>query len=111
MNLACDVFLDAHGWSGGNTTLEALNLDLPIVTTPGKYMRGRHSAAILKQLDLEDSIAESVDSWVQKASAYANDPALRKASAENIKAASNKAYRDPRVIEGLATSLVELYNK
>ncbi|MEC8051086.1 MAG: tetratricopeptide repeat protein, partial [Myxococcota bacterium] len=111
LNLACDVFLDAHGWSGGNTTLEALNLDLPIVTTPGKYMRGRHSAAILKQLDLEDSIAESVDSWVQKASAYANDPALRKASAANIKAASNKAYRDPRVIEGLATSLIELYNK
>ena len=46
LNIACDVFLDAHGWSGGNTTLEALNLDLPIVTTPGKYMRGRHSAAI-----------------------------------------------------------------
>ena len=66
LNLACDVFLDAHGWSGGNTTLEALNLDLPIVTTPGKYMRGRHSAAILKQLGLEDSIADSVDSWVQK---------------------------------------------
>ena len=111
LNLACDVFLDAHGWSGGNTTLEALNLDLPIVTTPGKYMRGRHSAAILTQLGLEDSIADSLEKWVQNASAYANDSALREASAANIKAASEKAYRDPRVIEGLAASLVEIYNK
>ena len=74
-------------------------------------MRGRHSAAILKQLGLEDSIADSLENWVQNASAYANDPALRKASAANIKAASDKAYRDPRVIEGLAASLVEMYNK
>src|SRR5581483_2966878 len=29
---ACDAMLDSIGWSGGNTTLEALAQDLPVIT-------------------------------------------------------------------------------
>ena len=31
----CDVVLDTPTWSGGNTTLEGLAHDVPIVTWPG----------------------------------------------------------------------------
>src|SRR5262249_24806576 len=43
----CDIVLDSIGWSGGNSTLEALAHDPPIVTITGSLMRGRHSMAIL----------------------------------------------------------------
>jgi protein O-GlcNAc transferase len=47
LNLASDIFLDTIDWSGGNTTLEAIALDLPVVTIPGEFRRSRHSFAIL----------------------------------------------------------------
>ena len=43
-----DVYLDSPRWSGGNTTLEAMAVGLPIVTLPGPLMRGRHTAGILR---------------------------------------------------------------
>ena len=45
---SADVFLDSIEWSGANTTLEALRWDLPVVTLPGRFMRGRHSSAVLE---------------------------------------------------------------
>ncbi|TAD89939.1 MAG: hypothetical protein EAZ99_08075 [Alphaproteobacteria bacterium] len=49
---AADVLLDVPHWSGGNSTLEALALGTPIVTTPGRFMRGRHTAGFLTLADL-----------------------------------------------------------
>lgn len=50
---ACDVALDSHAFSGGNTSLDALIMGLPLVTSPGEFMRGRQSSAMLKALGLE----------------------------------------------------------
>ena len=47
-----DVMLDSIGWSGNNSTLEALEHDLPVVTLPTGFMRGRHSFAILTRLGI-----------------------------------------------------------
>jgi predicted O-linked N-acetylglucosamine transferase (SPINDLY family) len=77
VNLAADVFLDRPEWSGGNTTLEAIACGLPVVTLPGTFMRGRHSAAILEQLDLSELIATSEDDYVAIATALGLDPLRR----------------------------------
>ncbi len=66
-----DVYLDSIGWSGGNTTLEALACDLPVVTMPTALMRGRHSAAILAQMDVRETIAPSLDGYVAIAASLA----------------------------------------
>ena len=47
-----DVLLDSVGWSGGNTTLEALAFDLPFVTLPGSFMRARHTHGIAAGLGM-----------------------------------------------------------
>ncbi|MBL8521618.1 MAG: tetratricopeptide repeat protein, partial [Betaproteobacteria bacterium] len=41
VNRLCDFMIDTLHWSGGNTTLDALASGLPVVTWPGKFMRGR----------------------------------------------------------------------
>src|SRR5258706_438371 len=52
----CDLMLDSIGWSGGNTTLEALAQDLPVVTFQGELMRGRVSAGILRMMGMPETI-------------------------------------------------------
>jgi len=53
---ACDVALDSHTFSGGNTSLDALIMGLPLVTSPGEFMRGRQSSAMLTALGLEHCV-------------------------------------------------------
>lgn len=53
---ACDVALDSYAFSGGNTSLDALMMGLPLVTSPGKFMRGRQSSAMLTALGLEHCV-------------------------------------------------------
>lgn len=65
LNLVSDIFLDTLSWSGGNTTLEAIACDLPIVTFPGEFMRGRHSYGILKMLGVTDTIAQSEAEYIE----------------------------------------------
>jgi protein O-GlcNAc transferase len=48
------IELDSIGWSGGNTSLQALFLGKPILTIRGQYMRGRHTSAMLDLLNLND---------------------------------------------------------
>ena len=80
----CDVFLDSLGWSGGNTTLESLPHDIPIVTMPGALMRSRHSAAILRAMGITETIADSIDDFFAIAVRLANSPDERQALRRKI---------------------------
>jgi protein O-GlcNAc transferase len=97
----CDVFLDSIGWSGGNTTLESLVNDLPIVTLPGPTMRSRHSAAILQRMGIADTVARDVDNYVELAVRMAREPAWRQSMKAKVSAAKHRVYRDRSAIEGL----------
>ena len=109
LNMVCDIFLDSPGWSGGNTTLESLRTHLPIVTMPGEFMRGCHSAAILKRLGLSHLIAHSLEEWTDRAVVYSNDNVIRREHAELIVSNADKAYRDPRIVEALGQRLQALH--
>jgi predicted O-linked N-acetylglucosamine transferase (SPINDLY family) len=90
----CDIVLDTISWSGGNTTLEGLAQDTPIVTLPGPMMRGRHTKAILEMMGIEETIAETVDDYVAIAVRLARDAAWRQAIRERIAANKHRVYRD-----------------
>ena len=97
----CDIVLDSIGWSGGNSTLESLQHDLPIVTMTGPLMRGRHTMAILKMIGVEDTIAETVDDYVSTAIRLARDMPWRTAVRNKISANKNHVYRDSSSISAL----------
>jgi len=73
-----DVFLDTIGWSGGLTTLDAVQCGLPVVTLPGEFLRGRQSTGILKQMGVEDTIAASLDEYVEIAARLGLDGQWRR---------------------------------
>lgn len=63
MQLA-EVSIDPPDWSGGNTSITALTLGVPVATWPGEYMRGRHTYAFHRIAGTEGLIAKDEDDFV-----------------------------------------------
>lgn len=90
-----DLVLDPPAWSGGNTTLDALRYQKPVVTFPGEFMRGRHGLAFLTQCRMTNMIAASPEDYVR----IASDPKIWEAAVEG--ADWDGPFRDRNVIESL----------
>jgi protein O-GlcNAc transferase len=97
----CDAMLDSIEWSGGNTTLEALAQDLPVVTFQGALMRGRVSAGMLRMMGMPEAIAETVDGYVALAVRMAKDLSFRTALKARIASDKHRLYRDRASIVAL----------
>ena len=79
VNQVCDVMLDTLHWSGGNTSLDALAIGLPVITLPGAFMRGRQTLGMSRMLDLPELVAADIEDYVEKAVSLARDPAAKAA--------------------------------
>jgi protein O-GlcNAc transferase len=101
LNRLADVFLDSIGWSGCNSTIEALSHDLPVVTLPGNLMRGRHSYAILTMAGLQELIAQDIDQYVSLAIRLGTDAGSRKQISEKISQLKGNVYWDTECVRGL----------
>jgi predicted O-linked N-acetylglucosamine transferase (SPINDLY family) len=64
---ASDVMLDPLHYSGGNTSLEAFSLGVPIVTWPGAFMRGRHTHGLYRLMGYDGLVARDHEHYVELA--------------------------------------------
>jgi protein O-GlcNAc transferase len=102
---AADVCLDSHAWSGCNTTHEALACGLPVITWPGKMMRGRHTLAILQRAGLTELIADTAERYVALAVELGRD---RRAAADahaRVAAQADAIFDDHAPIRDLESFL------
>lgn len=106
-----DIFLDSIGWSGDNTTMESTAYNLPIVTWPGKLMRGRHSAAMLKMMGIEETIAASKAEYVAMAIRLGQDLEYRNYISQQVADNKHKLYKDLQPVRALETVFLELVGK
>ena len=108
INQLCDVMLDTLHWSGGNTSLDALAMGLPIVTLPGEFMRGRQTMAMLKLLNMEELIAQSGQDYLEIALKLAADKVYRNEVSQRILENRARLFDDaapPRVLGRLLERL------
>ena len=105
LNDQAHVYLDSVGWSGGNTTLEAVAHGLPVVTWPRGLMRGRHSAAILSKLGVTSTVADGADAYVDIATRLGRDPDFRLAVRAAILRGLPELYTDMQPIRALENLL------
>ena len=96
-----DIILDSFNWSGGNTSLEAISLNKPIVTCPSGFMRGRYTYGILKILDIEETIASSKKKYIEIAVKLAGDINFRNSIVNKIKKHKNKLFNDDKPVRFL----------
>ena len=106
-----DVFLDSIGWSGCNSTLEAIAHNVPVVTLPGELMRGRHSLAILKMMGIEETIAATKDDYVKIAVRLGRDAQYRQQISQQVAENKYKLYRDLKPVRALEDFLLRALGK
>jgi predicted O-linked N-acetylglucosamine transferase (SPINDLY family) len=103
---AADVILDTPGWSGGRSTLDCLAQNPAIVTLPGSFMRGRHTAAILRRIGCDDTIAQSLDDYVSIAARLGLDAGWRTRVRLAVQAGKNRAFCDKEPVRALEAFLL-----
>jgi len=110
LHLVSDVCLDSIEWSGCNSTMEAIACKLPVVTMPGRFMRGRHSYAILTQLGVTETIAKNKQEYISIAARLGLDRDWRHDVVARMVANHPRLYWDTRSIsalEGFYCSVVD----
>ena len=93
-----DVILDTIGWSGGNTSLEAIGLGKPLVTYPGEFMRGRHTSAMFRMMGMERHVACSLEDFISRAIDLGSDGDLRLQVSTELRLKSRLLYQDRHFI-------------
>jgi protein O-GlcNAc transferase len=82
-----DVILDPFPFGGGNTTYEALAVGTPVVTWPGRFLRGRISHALYQRMGVSSPIAGDAQEYAGLAVRLATDEPFRRSVREEIAAA------------------------
>jgi protein O-GlcNAc transferase len=99
--LSSDVFLDTLSFSGGHTTFDAVACNLPIVTCPGKLMRGRQSYGILKMLGVTDTITQNEAEYIEIAVRLGLNPQWRQEISQRMSQRHHYLYEDKSCVKGL----------
>ncbi|NJK67819.1 MAG: glycosyl transferase family 1 [Microcoleus sp. CSU_2_2] len=101
INFLSDVFLDTFTWSGGNTSLEAIACNLPIVTCPGEFMRGLHADSFLKMLGVTDTIAQNEEEYIQISVKLGLDSEWRRDIAQRMSQQQDNLFDDKVCVTAL----------
>lgn len=96
-----DIFLDSFEWSGCNSSLETMAYGVPAVTLPGRFMRGRHTAAFLSVMGLPELIAASEEDYVDKAARLGLDVEHRLGMSRLVRERIGLCYEGFDAVRGL----------
>lgn len=103
LNQLCDGFLDTIGFTGGNTTFDAIACGLPVITYPQNFMRGRMSYGILQALGIPDTIAQSAADYVRLAVRLGTDANWRNALSQRYLEDGDRIFDDSACVPHLET--------
>jgi protein O-GlcNAc transferase len=103
-----DVYLDSIGFSGFNTTMQAVERGTPVVAFEGEFMRGRFASAILRQIGLDDWVASSTGQYVQLAERLAKDQGARDSVRAQIIERRRRLFDDRETVAALGERLLQL---
>ena len=106
-----DAVLDTPIFSGGKTSLDCFSSGIPIVTLPGRFMRGRLTLAQYKEMGIMDCIANTANEYVNIALRLANDKPWRDKLKEKIKARSHVLFENMEAIDELASFFEQAVEK
>lgn len=104
-----DALLDPLHFCGGITSLEAFAVGCPIVTLPGRFMRGRMTYGFYRRMCHLDLVASGPTDYVEIALRLAHDPTWREQQRSAIMAKSPILFDDVgavREFEAVITGLV-----
>jgi len=99
--------LDTIGFTGSNTTLQAIACGLPVVTLPTELMRGRQSYGIFKTLGIMDTVASDEGEYIEIAVRLGIDNAWRESISQKMRLNHHLVYDDITCVKELEQFFVE----
>ena len=96
-----DVFLDTIGFTGFNSTLDAIESHLPVVTHCGEFLRTRQSSGILTMLRVTETIATQESEYLDLAIKLGLDSEWRTEIARKISNNLSLLYHDLEAVKSL----------
>jgi protein O-GlcNAc transferase len=97
-----DVLLDTFYFGGANTTYEAMQLGVPVVTLPWDLQRGRFTYAAYKKMEIYDCIAKDEEEYKDIAIKIGNSREIRAYISQKIKSRSDILFNDISVVQELS---------
>lgn len=101
-----DVSLDTRPFGGGNTSWQAIAAGTPVVTWPGRFLRGRYTQALYRLAGVEDTIVDSADAYVETAVRLARDAAFREDVRNRVDAVADILFSDMTHVRALHDALL-----
>ena len=105
---AADVVLDTFRWSGGNTSIDAFAAGAPVITLPGRFMRGRQTAGMLELMHMKELITGDADTYVRHAIEVATDRELNAGLRRAIAERRGVLFDRPEPVEAFAQALLAM---
>ena len=102
------VYLDSLGFSGFNTTMQAIERNTPVVAYEGRFMRGRFASGILQQLGMGELVANHPDQFIQLAVRVVHDESFRRSIKKKIRINKGLLYSDSQPAQELGRHLAHL---
>jgi predicted O-linked N-acetylglucosamine transferase (SPINDLY family) len=99
------VYLDTMGFSGFNTTMQAVECGLPVVAFTGRFMRGRLASGIVETLGIGELVTIDEANYVERAVRLCRDSAWNAQIRERISRARTAMYDDARPVRALEAFL------
>ena len=103
-----DVVLDTWPFGAGNTNYQTFAMGVPVVTLPGRWIRGRGTLAHYKHMGISDCIADSPDAFVEIAIRLGTDSKYRKEVADLIRTRSAAVLEDEVCAAAFAKFFLDL---
>jgi protein O-GlcNAc transferase len=102
------AMLDSPGFSGFNTAMQAIECGCPIVAWEGEAMRSRFASAILRQMGLDECVANDPATFVARAARLCNDKTYAEELRGRIAARREPLFGDRGTVDALGELLSKL---
>ena len=108
----CDVILDPFPFGGCNTSFEAFDLGIPVVTYPSNILSGRFTFGLYKKMGINDCIVHSSSEYIELSTNITKNRLLRNKIIRKIELNKHKIFQDiesvheySRIFDKLVSSL------
>ena len=104
-----DVIIDPYPFGGCNTSMEAFDFNIPVVTMPTKFINGRFTFGMYKKMGFIDMVADSVETYVRIAIKAGTDKKWRETIVDKIKKNKHLLFQEKASVIDWSNFLETVY--
>jgi predicted O-linked N-acetylglucosamine transferase (SPINDLY family) len=107
----CDICLDPFPFGGCNTTYEAIDYNIPVVTKPSEFLHGRFTLGLYKKMNMLDCecITSTGEEYAQIAARIAMNVKLKHKLQRAIESGKEHVFQEKASVDEWNSFLATLY--